>query len=258
MKHSDTLAKIAPALVAAQAEFKAVGKDRTNPHFKNTYATLDNIIETTRPVLAKHSLSVVQGASTPTTDTDGELVAVTVESVLVHASGEWISESVVMPLAKLDPQGAGSAVTYGRRYSLCALLALATGEDDDGEAATTQTRAAQPTAQRAIPAQKPATQQDAAEVFDAEPVGGDAPSCPICGGEMWDDRASKTNPKAPDFKCKNKPKTRGGPGCAGVIWPPKRAAKPAGRKLQPVAAGTGEFDDFPPPLEDLDSDDLGY
>ncbi len=45
------------------------------------------------------------------------------------------------------------------------------------------------------------------------------PLCPICGSAMWDDRLSKRNPRAPDFKCRNKPKERGGPGCEGVIWP---------------------------------------
>lgn len=47
------------------------------------------------------------------------------------------------------------------------------------------------------------------------------PACPDCGGAMWDNRTNKTNPRSPDFKCKNGPKTRGGPGCPGVIWPPK-------------------------------------
>lgn len=49
----------------------------------------------------------------------------------------------------------------------------------------------------------------------------DDPACPVCGGKMWDDRASKRNPRAPDFKCRNKPKFQGGPGCEGVIWPPR-------------------------------------
>ena len=49
----------------------------------------------------------------------------------------------------------------------------------------------------------------------------DDPPCPVCGGKMWDDRASKRNPRAPDFKCRNKPKVMGGPGCPGVIWPPR-------------------------------------
>jgi len=50
---------------------------------------------------------------------------------------------------------------------------------------------------------------------------GDAPACPVCGGAMWDDRATKRNPRAPDFKCRDKPKFQGGPGCPGVIWPPR-------------------------------------
>ena len=49
----------------------------------------------------------------------------------------------------------------------------------------------------------------------------DDPACPVCGGRMWDDRTSKRNPRAPDFKCRNKPKVMGGPGCQGVIWPPR-------------------------------------
>jgi hypothetical protein len=52
----------------------------------------------------------------------------------------------------------------------------------------------------------------------------DDPACPVCGGKMWDDRTSKRNPRAPDFKCRNKPKVVGGPGCEGVIWPPRDGA----------------------------------
>jgi hypothetical protein len=58
------------------------------------------------------------------------------------------------------------------------------------------------------------------------------PLCPICGGAMWDDRESKRNPRAPDFKCRNKPRERGGPGCEGVIWP----------------ARDGSASPYPPPL----------
>ena len=46
------------------------------------------------------------------------------------------------------------------------------------------------------------------------------PTCPKCQGPMWDNRAGKRNPKAPDFKCKDRE-------CDGVIWPP-RGAKPVG------------------------------
>ena len=40
----------------------------------------------------------------------------------------------------------------------------------------------------------------------------DAVSCPKCGGRMWDNRLTKRNPKAPDYKCQNR-------ACDGVIWP---------------------------------------
>ena len=66
---------------------------------------------------------------------------------------------------------------------------------------------------------------------------GDEPACPVCGGRMWDDRASKRNPRAPDFKCRNKPKFQGGPGCPGVIWPPRDGErKPATSGAAPRAA----------------------
>ena len=44
------------------------------------------------------------------------------------------------------------------------------------------------------------------------PDGANSPSCPKCGGRMWDNRASKRNPRAPDFKCRNR-------ACDGVRWP---------------------------------------
>jgi hypothetical protein len=44
-----------------------------------------------------------------------------------------------------------------------------------------------------------------------------SPACPKCGGPMWDNREGKKNPKAPDYKCKDK-------GCDGAIWPAKAPA----------------------------------
>ena len=105
---------------------------------------------------------------------------------------------------------------------------------------------------------------------------GDSPACPICGGPMWDDRATKRNPKAPDFKCKNKPKVRGGPGCEGVIWPPRdgqrsafgssSGASASSAPPRPRSSGSpSPYDaprDFgPPPMNDApphDDDDLPF
>ena len=92
------------------------------------------------------------------------------------------------------------------------------------------------------------------------------PACPICGGAMWDDRLSKRNPRAPDFKCRNKPKERGGPGCEGVIWPardgsPSPYPAPTPRPNAGRSAMSGPpRDDTPPPDEPppFDDDDLPF
>ncbi len=92
------------------------------------------------------------------------------------------------------------------------------------------------------------------------------PLCPICGGAMWDDRVSKRNPKAPDFKCRNKPKERGGPGCEGIIWPPRDGAPspypaPAPRRANAPPYGDAPPHDGPPPFDDApphDDDDLPF
>lgn len=125
------ISAIATAFVKAQADLRAIAKDSTNPHFKNKYASLDTIIETVRPILATHGLAVTQ-----TTEVVGDGKALIVRSVLLHESGETLDSAAYVPIAKQDAQGAGGALTYGRRYSLAALLCLATDEDDDGHAAS--------------------------------------------------------------------------------------------------------------------------
>ena len=55
-----------------------------------------------------------------------------------------------------------------------------------------------------------------------------SPSCPVCGGRMWDNRATKRNPRAPDFKCRDR-------SCDGVVWPPKAGVSaPQGNGMKPA------------------------
>lgn len=164
MKSSPTMANLTNALLAVQKELKAVTKDATNPHFKNQYATLDALTEYARPLLTKHGIAVVQGCVAPDRDEDGAVVAMTVETTLLHGpTGEWLSTGVIIPLDKSNPQGAGSAVTYGRRYGLSALLALTTDNDDDGAAASTG--AAIRATVRAMPSAKTLTGKKAVTVM---------------------------------------------------------------------------------------------
>lgn len=153
MNRSESIAKLATALVATQTALRPIVKDRANPFFKSNYSTLDAIVNEVRPMLAANGLAVVQSA------TAIEGPALMVETMLVHTSGEWLSGTAVVPLAKVDPQGAGSALTYGRRYGIAALLSLSTEEDDDGNVATAQhranTKAAKPVSEAKAAPSKP-------------------------------------------------------------------------------------------------------
>lgn len=126
---SESTKAITAALLDFQGHVSGVKRDGSNPHFRSKYATLENVIDTARPVLQECGISFVQA---PGAIVDG---ALEVTTRLTHAkSGEWIQSTMHMPLGKRDPQGAGSATTYGLRYSLMAMLGLPP-TDDDGEAA---------------------------------------------------------------------------------------------------------------------------
>lgn len=127
---SETITKLAAALVMFNSEISRVAKDASNPFFKNKYASLDSIIDEARPVLTKNGLSILQLPSG-----DGEHAIM--KTLLLHESGEWIeSEALIIKPVKSDPQAYGSCISYMRRYSLTSFLSLNTGEDDDAEKAT--------------------------------------------------------------------------------------------------------------------------
>lgn len=129
MKHSESVKAIAPALLAAQKATEFAKKDATNPHFKNKYADLPAVIEAVKPALNAAGIVYIQTAS-PSDDNRLHLT-----TMLMHESGEWISDTLVMPLPKQDPQGYGSAMTYARRYALAAITGVYQ-DDDDGNAAS--------------------------------------------------------------------------------------------------------------------------
>ena len=131
MNRSESIIKLAAALVKFNSEVSSIAKDAKNPFFKSDYVTLDKLIISTREILQKNGLSVLQF---PLSDEN----RIGVQTILLHESGEYIeSEPLYMTPAKVnDPQAAGSVITYLRRYSYQAILNLNTGEDDDANAAT--------------------------------------------------------------------------------------------------------------------------
>ena len=129
MNKSESIGNLAKSLALVQASLAPAKRDSTNPFFNSTYADLSSVWESCRELLAKHGLSVIQGNSIGANNT------VIVETILAHESGQWIQSELCMPLAKNDPQGVGSAITYGRRYGLAAIVGIV-ADDDDGNAAS--------------------------------------------------------------------------------------------------------------------------
>jgi hypothetical protein len=129
MKTSETISKLAVALLAAQKAITFASKDASNPFFKSKYADLPTVIDAVKPALNDAGIVFIQSA---TPSDSGTLSLVT---RLIHESGEWIEDTAIAPLQKNDPQGYGSAITYLRRYSLAAITGLYQ-DDDDGQAAS--------------------------------------------------------------------------------------------------------------------------
>jgi hypothetical protein len=125
---SENIAELVTALAKAQGKIENAAKTATNPHFRSSYATLADIREAIREPLAENGLSIVQGLRT----VNG---GIEVETVLFHASGQFIRETLAMQAGRGTPQDIGSASSYARRYGVMAMLGLA-AEDDDGNAAT--------------------------------------------------------------------------------------------------------------------------
>ena len=138
---SKEISLLVEALVKAHADFSPVEKDAeivsryfdkaSGQYIQRTrrYATLDSILKSVKPALIKHGLAVVQRRLPAQDNMHG------METILLHVSGQWISEQSFMPIATSQegPQAVGATITYHRRYSLASMLCVAPDEDTDAE-----------------------------------------------------------------------------------------------------------------------------
>lgn len=128
MNKSEQINELAAAMAKAQGDIEGAVKDKSNPAFRSKYADLGAVWDAVRAPLAKNGLAVVQF---PRRVENG----IEVETILMHASGQWLSETLAFPVSKPDAHGHGSAITYARRFALSAVCGVAP-VDDDGNAAT--------------------------------------------------------------------------------------------------------------------------
>jgi ERF superfamily len=121
--------------VAKTKTAKVRGTTKAGKDYEMTYkyADISDVLAVIRPHAAKHNFAIVQ-----TTMLHDGVVCLT--TTLHHVSGVWI-DSEVYPVAlvrdTIDPQKIGAALTYARRYQLCALIGVSPDEDVDGAGAET-------------------------------------------------------------------------------------------------------------------------
>lgn len=131
MNQSENINELASALSKVQGKMKAAEKNNINPFHKNKYADLSSVWDTIRVVMSENGLCLLQYGDV----LEGR--GLTLVTMLCHSSGQWIKSFLPLKPSKDDSQGIGAAMTYMRRYALCALLGVVADEDldDDGETA---------------------------------------------------------------------------------------------------------------------------
>lgn len=187
-------------LLAAQKAMPHLQKSAINPFYHNKYVPLESVLDAVLPILNEHNFVLLQQPST----VEGQPALTT---TLLHASGEKLSETMLLCMKDASPQEQGSGLTYARRYALLATLGLTADADDDAEA----TRKVPPMARAAV---------SRGDARPAPPTsngnGVPAPDCPQGHGAMkyWPEGVSKAGkPVSANYKCQQK-------GCDnGSGWP---------------------------------------
>ncbi len=131
IEFSTEFSEVAKSFVAAQKEFRVIGKDSKG--YGYDYADLSAFIGMITDILGKHGLCQMSDVETITVDGEDFVKA---KTLLLHESGQWIrSDSITMSIDYSNKkmgkaQAVGSIMTYARRYSLTAFLGLTSTKDD--------------------------------------------------------------------------------------------------------------------------------
>lgn len=190
MKSSESIKELAEALSSAQAELKPAPFDKANEFAGYKYASLNSVIEVAKKVLPKYGLAVTQ---TVISEVKDGFYYAGVETTLLHKSGEWIGDSITVPVAPLERlielsisvdqkgkqalgksnlvQEIGKTLTYCRRYGYAAIIGISSDEDTDAAEDTgggKQIETATETVSATKAEAKPMTLQEAMQVVDSK------------------------------------------------------------------------------------------
>lgn len=136
MKTSQSIVEFAKAMTKFQqnvpkiektAEGKIAGKSKSGQSYDYSYkyADLAVIWDKIRGTLTDNGLSVIQAPA--------HYAEPSLTTMILHESGEWVEGTMKLAISRDDPQGHGSAITYARRYALCAMLGIVADSDNDAQ-----------------------------------------------------------------------------------------------------------------------------
>jgi len=135
--HSDDITELAIELAKAMDKMGDAKKGSDNPFFKSKYADLNQFIDASKGILLQHGIVLTQHPATVFHAGDSQsppTVLIGCETMLIHESGQWMRSTLLLPCLQLDPQKAGSAITYARRYTMQAILNMPARDDDGNDA----------------------------------------------------------------------------------------------------------------------------
>ena len=149
---SDSIANLTLALSIVQGKMTHAIKDSANPFFKSKYADLESVWDACRSLLSENGLAVMQFPGdinfVQLEKENGDINIATkmsLTTIISHKSGEFMSQEMSVPVTKPDAQGAGSALTYMRRYALAAVVGVVQADDDANAAVVSKSSSAMKT-----------------------------------------------------------------------------------------------------------------
>lgn len=179
-------------------QVRAVGKGRSNVEQGYKFRGIDDVYEAVHPLFAEHGVftvpRILSEQTTERTTAKGTIlrfVNVTMAYDFFAPDGSSVTAEMIGEAMDAGDKASNKAMSAAHKYALIQTLCIPTGSTPDADYNTPEeiVGAARPTSKSSTAPEK----------------------CNKCGGDMWDNREGKRNPKAPDYKCKNK-------ACDGAIW----------------------------------------
>lgn len=202
--------KIYGLMATVLAEVGSISKGRRNEQQGYKFRGIDDVYDAVHPLFAKHGIFTVPrvlseetSERTTATGTVLRFVKLTIAYDFFASDGSRVTAEMVGEAMDAGDKASNKAMSAAQKYALIQTFCIPTGSTPDADYQTHDDL-------------QPETRQVSKSATASE-------KCPKCSGAMWDNRESKRNPKAPDYKCKDR-------GCDGAVWLESDTAKRASKK----------------------------